>query len=46
MTREGPVLFKLPYEIFWSLQGDPWDSHKKAREILTSAGFTDFEILK
>jgi len=40
-TRDkGLVLFKLPYEFFWTLQGDPFESHKKAMKILAIAGFT------
>lgn len=36
---KGLVLFRLPYKFLWSLQGDPFESHKKAKEILTAAGF-------
>ena len=40
-TREkGLVLFKLPYKFFWALQGDRWEGHKKATEILADAGLT------
>jgi hypothetical protein len=40
-TRDkGLVLFKLPYKFFWALQGDPFESHRKAKEILAVAGLT------
>jgi hypothetical protein len=38
----GLVLFTLPYKVFWALQGDPFEAHKKASELLATAGFTYF----
>jgi hypothetical protein len=40
-TRDkGLVLFRLPYKFFRALQGDPYERHTKAKEILSAAGLT------
>ncbi|RZU35448.1 hypothetical protein [Edaphobacter modestus] len=44
---KGLVMFMLPYKFFWALQRG-YESHDKAREILTAAGFTyqsDAEVM-